>query len=221
VPLSDLFSRRRRDEASPDPGAGRALVQPTRVLARFVGALSARPDPVVIDLGPVVGPNVAFFGEELGCKIIVEDLSENIDRHVRAGTLDDLPATLVGRVTQESETIDGVLCWDLFDYLEKPTAQRLARELVRVLRPEGVLFALFNTSEPRQDSGAEYTRHVVMDKARLEYRPYPATRARQRPVPNREIERLFTPLRVVEQFLLKSNVREVLLRKPAAISPGP
>jgi hypothetical protein len=218
--FSDLFSRRRRDEAGPESGAGSAQVQPTRVLPRFVTALTTRPDPVVLDLGPVVGPNVAFFGEQLGCKIIVEDLSEHVDRHVRAGTLDDLPAALAGRVSQDTDTIDGILCWDVFDYLDKPVARRLATELVRVLRPQGVLMALFNTAEPRPDARPEYTKHVVVDKASLEYRPYAAARGRQRPLPNREIERLLSPLKVVEQFLLKSNVREVLLRKPAPPAAG-
>ncbi len=221
VAFSDLFSRRRRDEAGSESGAGSVPVQPSRVLARFVTALSARPDPVVLDLGPVVGSNVAFFGEQLGCKIIVEDLSENIDRHVKAGTLDDLPAVLAGRVTQDADTLDGILCWDVFDYLDKPAAQRLAGELVRVLRPQGVLLGLFHTAEPRPESKPSYTRHVVVDQGKLEYRPYPAARARQRPLPNREIERLFSPLKVVEQFLLKSNVREVLLRKPAPPAPAP
>jgi hypothetical protein len=36
-----------------------------------------------------------------------------------------------------------------------------------------------------------------------------------RPMLNRDIERLFGPLRVTEQFLMKTNVREVLFRKPA------
>ena len=40
--------------------------------------------PVLLDLGPVVGANVAFFGEQLGCKIFIEDLFADIDRHTRA-----------------------------------------------------------------------------------------------------------------------------------------
>ncbi|HTG90107.1 MAG TPA: hypothetical protein VL914_07920, partial [Vicinamibacterales bacterium] len=68
----------------------------------------------------------------------------------------------------------------------------------------------------------EYTRHVVVDKLNLQHRPYAAARAKQRPLPNREIQRLFEPLRVVEQFLLKTNLREVLFRKapePASTAP--
>jgi hypothetical protein len=32
---------------------------------------------------------------------------------------------------------------------------------------------------------------------------------------NRDIQRMFEPLRITEQFLLKSTMREVLFRKPA------
>ena len=98
-------------------------MHPTKVLARFIAGLSSRSQPVLLDLGPVVGTNVSFFGEELGCKIIVEDLSKDIDRHVRDGVLDQFPAFLAKRFPQESGSIDGILCWDLFDYLDKKSAQ--------------------------------------------------------------------------------------------------
>ena len=91
VALSDLFSRRRKEHAESEVGASDAPVHPTKVLARFIAGLSSRSQPVLLDLGPVVGTNVSFFGEQLGCKIIVEDLSKDIDRHVRDGSLDQLP----------------------------------------------------------------------------------------------------------------------------------
>jgi hypothetical protein len=222
VALSDLFSRRRKEHAESEAGASDAPVHPTKVLARFIAGLSARSQPVLLDLGPVVGSNVSFFGEELGCKIIVEDLSKDIDRHVRDGLLDQFPAFLMKRFPQESGSIDGILCWDLFDYLDKKSAKPLADQLVRMLRPDGVLLAFFVTSEPPPGLKPEYTRHVVVDKLNLQHRPYAAARSKQRPLPNRDIQRLFEPLRIVEQFLLKTNLREVLFRKapePASTAP--
>lgn len=219
--LSDLFSRRRKEPADSETGAPDAPVLPTKVLARFIAGLSARSQPVLLDLGPVVGSNVSFFGEELGCKIVVEDLATDIDRHVRDGTLDAFPAALATRFTLEPSSVDGILCWDLFDYLDKASAQALAAQLARLLRPDGVLMVFFATSEPRSGSRAEYTRHLVVDQHRLQHRPYAAARPKQRPMPNREILRLFEPLRIVDQFLLKSNVRELLLRKPADASAPP
>ena len=55
----------------------------TKALRKFLAALTAHESPVLLDLGPVVGSNVSFFGEQLGCKIFVEDLYADIDRHVR------------------------------------------------------------------------------------------------------------------------------------------
>jgi hypothetical protein len=219
VALSDLFSRRRKEHAESEVGASDAPVHPTKVLARFIAGLSSRSQPVLLDLGPVVGSNVSFFGEELGCKIIVEDLSKDIDRHVRDDLLDQLPAFLLRRFPQDSGSIDGILCWDVFDYLDKKSAKPLADQLIRMLRPDGVLLAFFRTTEPQPGGPPEYTRHVVVDKASLQHRPYAAARAKQRPLPNRDIQRLFEPLRIVEQFLLKTNLREVLFRKPPEM-PG-
>jgi len=209
VALSDLFARRRHDDA------GDGQVHSTKVLERFLAGLRGRPQPTLIDLGPVVGTNVTFFGEQVGCKIVVEDLATDIDRHVIEGKLDALPAFLEAHFPQESETVDGILCWDLFDYLDRPSAERLARQLTRVLRPDGVLMAFFSTLAPRPTTRPTYVKHVVVDRGHLQYRPYPGARARQAPLVNRDIQRLFEPLRITENFLLKTNSREVLFRKPS------
>ena len=221
VAFSDLFARLRKEEQDgADTGPSDSPVHPTKALARFLVGLGTRPQPVLLDLGPVVGSNVTFFGEEVGCKILVEDLSKDIDRHVNQGKLDQLAAFFDTRFPQETGTIDGVLCWDIFDYLERPAAERLARQLTRVLRPDGVLLAFFSTVDPRSSIRPTYTRHVVVDRAHLQYRPYAATRAKQRPLLNRDIQRLLEPLRISENFLLKTNLREVLFRKPADVAPS-
>ena len=213
--LSDLFSRRRKaEDPDADTGPTDGPVYPTKALAKFLGSLSARSQPVLLDLGPVVGPNVNFFGEQLGCKIFVETLYKDIDRHVREGKLDELPAFFERRFPQEEASVDGVLCWDVLDYLDRPAAQAVARQLTRILRPEGALLAFFVAGQSQTPPAAEYTRYVVVDQSTLQYRPYPASRPKQRPLANRDIERMFEPMRVTEQFLLKNNLREVLFRKP-------
>lgn len=219
--LSDLFSRRRKeDQDGADSGAVDSPVHPTKALAKFLTSLSARPQPLLLDLGPVVGSNVTFFGEQVGCKILVEDLYKDIDRHVREGKIDQLPAFFEKRFPQGAEEVDGILCWDVFDYLERAAAEPLARQLTRILRPEGVLLAFFSTADPRSAVHPTYTRHVVVDRTTLQYRPYTAARGKQRPLLNRDIQRLFEPLRITEQFLLKTNLREVLFRKPAVAAPA-
>jgi hypothetical protein len=185
---------------------------PTKALAKFIKLLQTRESPTLLDLGPVVGSNVTFFGEQLACRLRVEDLAADIDRHVKEDKLADLPKFLGTRFTQPAESIDGILCWDVMDFLDRPAANALAVALTRVLRPEGVLLGLFSTAEGRSQV---YTKYVVVDETNLRYRTYPAARQRQRTLVNRDIIRLFEGLRVTDSFLMKNNVREILFRKPA------
>jgi cyclopropane fatty-acyl-phospholipid synthase-like methyltransferase len=221
VALSDLFSRRRKDDTAPELPASGLVTHPTKVLPRFLSTLGARHEPVLLDLGSVVGSNVSFFGEQLGCKIFVEDLAADIDRHAKEGILGRLPEFLATRFSQADESVDGVLCWDLIDYLDKPAAQALAAQLSRVLKPEGVLVAFFATAAPSGDTQPSYSRYVVENVRTLQSRAHPAARAKQRPLQNRDIQLMFAPLAIAEQFLLKTHMREVLFRKPAAAAPAP
>ena len=219
--LTDLFSRLRRDDADGGKADASAPVHPTKALNRFLTTLGSREQPQLLDLGPVVGANLTFFGEQLGCKILVEDVFTDVERHVREGKLEALPAFFETRFPQAAASVDGILCWDVFDYLDKAAARPLAAQLSRVLRPDGVLLAFFGASEPKAGEPAVYTKHVVVDSTTLRHRTYPAARGRQRPVQNRDIQRLFEPLTITEQFLLKTNVREVLFRRPSPSGAKP
>ena len=120
---------------------------PTKALQKFLSSLQGSEDPLLLDLGPVVGSNVTFFGEQLGCRIRVEDIAADIDRHVKAQTLDQLPEFLTKRFTQAPGTVDGVLCWDVLDFLDRPAAQALATSLSTLLKPDGCLLGFFSTAE--------------------------------------------------------------------------
>ena len=159
----------------------------------------------------MIGSNIAFLGEAVSCKIHVEDVFADLDRHVRQETVDAFPAFLAKRFPLPDESLDGVFCWDLVDYLDPAAAAVLAGQLTRMLRPGGVLLGLFATAVPAE---CRYTKYVILDDERLRYRPYPAARGRQRLLENRDIIKLFDRLRVSDSFLLKSALREMVFRKP-------
>jgi len=189
-----------------EPGVG------TKALRKFLSCLNTRDVPVLLDLGPVVGGNINFLAEHLGCKIFIEDLFADLDRHAREGKSDAFAAFLEKRFTQPSGTIDGILCWDLIDYLDRASAQVLAAQLTRMLRPDGALLGFFGTT---QNLDSSYTKFVIVDDGTLKHRPYPAQRRRQSVLVNRDIIRLFPELRVSDSFLLQNKHREILFRKPA------
>ena len=219
VAISDFLSRLRKQERPPDGGSAPvAHAYPTKGLPQFLAGLSAKEQPVLLDLGSVVGTNVTFFGEQLNCKISVEDLAKDIDRsrsgrptERAAGVSRDAVSTGPGKLRRHH----------LLGYLRLPRApcrcKCLAAQVARLLRPEGVVLAFFNHSE-QAGGGSTYTRHVVVDRRTLEHKPYPAARGKQRPLLNRDIQRMFEPLKITDQFLLKTNMREVVFRKAAAAS---
>ena len=184
---------------------------PSQSLHKFLRCLQSTDNPLLLDLGPVVGSNVTFFGEQLGCRIRVEDIAADIDRHVKAGTVDQLAEFFPKRFTQDPGTVDGILCWDVLDYLDRPAAQALAKSLCRLLRPDGCLLGFFSTAESAEQV---YTKYVVVNETTLRYRTYPALRPRQRSLLNGDIIKLFKELRVTDSFLMKSKLREMLFRKP-------
>jgi hypothetical protein len=214
VGLLDLLATRKGEPDAPAAAmaVADAPVFATKALHKFLTCLTSRESPVLLDLGPVVGSNVSFFGEQLGCKIRVEDIFADIDRHIREGKIDSLPAFLASRFLQPSGSVDGILCWDIFDYLDRRAAQALAEPLARILRPEGALLGFFGTALPPD---TRYTKYIIVDDINLKYRSYPAARGRQSVHLNRDIIRLFSTLRVSDSFLLKNNIREILFRKPA------
>lgn len=212
--FSDLL---RLGPRRPDPPSAAAGGDPDAVgyvskgFARLLAGLSGRDAPVIVDLGPVVGSNVAFYGERLGCKLYVEDLFTDLDRHAQAGRLDELATSFASRLRQPDDSVDGILCWDLFDYLPRPAAQAIARELVRALKPGGLVFGLFGTL-PLET--AHHTRFVILDDGRLRHRTTSAPPSKRHVLQNRDIQKMFDPMVVSDSFLLKTNTREILLRKP-------
>ena len=92
--LDRLAPRKGDPDARPhgqSSGSADDPVFATKALHKFLQTLTSRELPVLLDLGPVVGSNVSFFGEQLGCKIFVEDIFADLDRHVREGKLEQLP----------------------------------------------------------------------------------------------------------------------------------
>jgi hypothetical protein len=208
--LNRLAPRKPEHNVAASPSVVDDPVFATTALRKFLTTLTSHDSPTLLDLGPVVGSNVSFFGEQLGCKIFVEDIFADVDRHVREGKLEALPEFLTKRFPQDTGTVDGILCWDVIDYLDKASAQELAKELTRLLRPDGALLGFFG-SVPKPD--VRYTKYIIVDEVNLKYRTYQAARGRQAVLLNRDIIRLFAGLRVSDSFLLQNNLREILFRK--------
>ena len=225
--VTGFFGRRRAG-----PGSGQ---YPTRALSRFVAALVDRPAPVVVDLGPAQGANVTFLGDTLSCTLDIEDLLSDLatwgplelDAVPSAGLESDAArlcaerergrraqaaARILPRVTG---SVDGVLGWDLVDHLDEEAARALAQEVVRILRPGGVLFLCHST-----DRHSEARLYEIIDAMTLRHRSGPSEWPTRRVWPSRAITDMYSELVICDSFLLTNRMREVVLRKlPAPVVP--
>ena len=109
-----------------------------------------------------------------------------------------------------------MLCWDIFDFLEPAAAKALAGEVVRVLRPGGAVMGFFCTKAVERAAV-----HEIRDRrgrpSRCGTAIIRAPADRSSVLQNRDIIKMFEGLTVAESFLLKSNTREILLRKRAVM----
>ena len=216
--LSAILRWGGKRSGQPDPSGeppaakgGDALV-PSKALPKFLAAISHQSETVVlVDLGPVIGANVSFFGEQLGCKLFIEDLFADYERHAKAGTMDDLAAAMDKRFRHEDGTVDGILCWDIFDYLPKVAAQALARQIVRMLKPGGSVMGFFCSSAT--PAKAPFTKYEIADDKTLRHRQHAGSGGAKHVLLNRDIIKMFDGLVVADSFLLKSNTREILLKR--------
>ena len=216
--LSDILRWGGKRPGHPDrpanapPARGDDTVVSSKALPKFLSAIAHQSEtPVLIDLGPVIGANVSFFGEQLGCKLFIEDLFADYDRHARAGTLDELATAMDKRFRHADGTVDGILCWDVFDYLPKAASQALAKQIVRMLRPGGSVMGFFCSSATPVK--APFTKYEIADEKSLRHRPHAGAGGAKHVLLNRDIIKMFEGLVVSDSFLLKSNTREILLKR--------
>jgi Methyltransferase domain len=211
--LSDLLKwggKRPGQLGDASPAKSDEPVVASKVFPKFLNAVSQQPSPLLLDFGPVIGSNVEFFGERLGCKLFIEDLITEIDRHKRAGTVDELPKAYETRFRHGDASVDGILCWDCFDFLDKASAAALAKQIVRMLKPGGSVMGFFCTSSVEK---ANFTKYEIVDDANLRHRQHTGVGGPRTALQNRDILRMFEGLVVSDSFLLKHNTREILLRR--------
>jgi hypothetical protein len=130
-----------------------------------------------------------------------------------ADSTDLTPAGRAVRFVQENLTyrpgsFDAILLWDTLDYLEPAVAKQTVGCLTEVLRPGGIVFAMFHSKKPEV-----FQRYRVADSSTLQVigaKPlWPAQRVYQ----NREIQDLFSRFRTVKSFVGRDQLRESLFIK--------
>jgi hypothetical protein len=107
-----------------------------------------------------------------------------------------------------ASSFDAMLLWDLLDYLEPTLAKLTVAHLTEMLRPGGVVLALFHSKKPEG-----FQRYRVMDTNTLQVLETKAIVPAQKVYQNREIQGLFGRYRTVKSYVGRDQLRESLFIK--------
>lgn len=220
-----------RGNAAPPVAAGAPrspeLTESNRVsngLKEFLWNLDGLGRGTLLDLGPAWQTTLNFFIER-GFRVTSDDLlhawkdflaeeDARLKKAVASADSTDLtPAGRASRFVQANlqypaSSFDAVLLWDVLDYLEPAVAKQTVACLTELLRPGGIVFAMFHSKKPES-----FQRYRVADSSTLQVIGAKPLVPAQRVYQNREIQELFGRFRTVKSFVGRDQLRESLFVK--------
>ena len=168
-------------------------------LSDFMHRLRGRARPLLYDVGPARGTNIVSFAGQ-GLKVYVDAERD----HRITGSAPD-------RLSMADESLDAALLWDLLDFLPTERAKPFVVDLARAMKPGGLVFLL--SSAARSDGPAPVFTYFVEDGSHLVARPIAGTLATRIARENRDLLKLFDGFDNVSMHLLRSRMREIVLRR--------
>jgi hypothetical protein len=193
-------------------------------LKEFLWNLDGLGRGTLLDLGPAWQTTLSFFIER-GFRVSSEDLLRGwanfmaeeegrLKAMTAAGESGDWTPSgraerfLLGNLQYPASTFDAVLLWDLLDYLEPGVAKQIVAHLTELLRPGGVVFAMFHSKKPQG-----FQRYRVADSNTLQVISAAVLNPAQKVYQNREIQDLFGRYRTMKSFVGRDQLRETLFIK--------
>lgn len=177
-----------------------------------------RPGASVLDLGPALAANVAFF-EALGARLRIADLDGSLEE---IELLAAPPAAWAARMPEllpfhADERFDLVLAWDLPNYLGRERWLAVARHVIARLARNGAFHLLVRVGA---DMPARPCQYRILDRGLISEQALTSTRVPAPRTPHAEVEKLHPGLVAPRSHLGKHGVQEYVL-EPAALYDMP
>ncbi len=193
-------------------------------LKEFLWNLEGLGRGTLLDLGPAWQTTLSFFIER-GFRVTSDDIlrgwSEFVKEQESRSKLplkeedyqERTPEARAKKFLEENlqypvAAFDALLLWDVLDYLEPAVAKQIVTHLEEMLRPGGVVFAMFHSKKPEG-----FQRYRVADTSRLQVLSAKTICAAQKVYQNREIQGLFGNCRTIKTFIGRDQLRETLFLK--------
>ncbi len=194
------------------------LVRHSNGLQEFWKEIQSPSGLHILDLGSASQANVSFI-TGLGHKLYTEDLIRTLQDSAPAEFVlaeqssEEEQSSEADRFFQENlkfeeGQFDGVLCWDLFDFLPDPLVKPLVEKVHRSLKPGGTLLTFFHTGQAGHEVPLYQYSIQSEDTLRITGR---GVGKLHRTFHNRTIENLFRRFASLKFYLVRDNLREVII----------
>ena len=194
-----------------EPNQHGAALRRSSGMREFWKAIEAPSGLQILDLGSASQANVNFI-TGLQHKLYTEDLhrallSEDFVAEESDEIQEEVARFFCRNLKYDDGQFDGILCWDLFDFLPEPLVKPLVDRLLCFLKPGGTVLSFFHTAAPGEEVPI-YQYHIRTEESlQLSGR---GTGKLLRHFNNRNIENLFLGFNSLKFYLARDNLREVI-----------
>lgn len=228
-PLKDLFRGSRGGPQgfgpSPAEGGTRSTAVPfrsgpatmdtrsSRGLEEFFAQIRDQSGLTILDLGGATQKNVSFI-TELGHRLYSEDFLAILHETFGAGeTEQSNPGQIEYFLKQTLDypegTFDGVLVWDVLEYLTPALLNAVIERLHKVVKPKSYMLAFFHSDDKLQGVPCYTFRIAEVNSLEVSQQ---GLRKPAQLFNNRSLEKLFGRFDSVKFFLTRERLREVIIR---------
>ena len=191
-----------------------AVTRSSRGLEEFFGHIHGLSGLTLLDLGGATQQNVSFI-TDLGHRLYSENFLQILKETSGAeGMADQSNPGLIDYFLRQALDypeghFDGVLIWDVLEYLAPPLLAAVVERLHKVVRPGSYMLAFFHADDKLE--AVPHYAFRIQDVKNLQLLQQ-GTRRPMQLFNNRSLERLFTRSDSVKFFLTKDRLREVVVR---------
>ncbi len=184
-------------------------------LEQFFASFPPHESQSILDMSGASQANIMFItglGHRLSSDDVIGTMEQCFGRNFLEGqqSEENVEKFLQQTLKFDDHAFDGVLVWDTLQFLRAPLIDRVIAELLRIVRPGGLLLVFFNADE-RASTLPLYNYRIQEQKSLVQ-----VPRGSQQPgqyFQNRTVEKLFEKASSLKFFLTRDSLREVIVRR--------
>lgn len=203
--------------AKSDKDALTALTRHSSGFDQFCGMMRSTETLSILDMSGASQANISFI-TGMGHRISSDDILGTMEQCFGSDFFENQKiASKAQRFMDQTLTFpdasfDGALVWDTLQFFTSPLLEQVIEQVLRVMRPGGLMLAFFSADE--KTTRIPMYNYRIQDQKTLTL--IPRGRDAQQQVQyfnNRMLERLFNQAGSLKFFLTRDHLREVIVRR--------